>query len=390
MLDTLLEQAQRLGKPSWRSMLTHVAQLHEAHLHSPVSSFQFLWEEVPGGGEEKIYCDQWRFLHCALDTLSAEPQHAIRQVKNHLSLQQDSGFIPGWVWLENGFLHWNEMAACPPLWPIVVGDYLDQVGGLEDLPLFLKALSKQIHWFEKHRKTEEGGFFYLDILDRIWESGMREAPRFDLKKELPSKFACVDACSHLYKAYCLGQQWSQILGENPHPWQKKAEQLALWVNQVLFDESTGLYFDQWAVGTLSGCEGFWPLIAGIADSSTVRKSLDKWLLHPKCFGVHHSLSSLPLFDPRFELAPWKGPVYNLIVYWVARGLCSYGNYKEACELLEKALTSSADYFEKTGKVWEYYPPQGEDIEQLQPSPIADDLGSNPLIAMAAMWSSLSE
>ena len=37
-----------------------------------------------------------------------------------------------------------------------------------------KPLIRQIGWFERYRQAEGAGFFYTDILDRTWESGVDE------------------------------------------------------------------------------------------------------------------------------------------------------------------------------------------------------------------------
>jgi len=97
-------------------------------------------------------------------------------------------------------------------------------------------------------------------------------------------------------------------------------------------------------------------------------------------------------EPKFELRMWRGPTWNSMTYWAARGCLEYGRADAAHVLSERALDASARQFERTGTVWEFYHPHGGRPEDLQRkpqtpynTPCADYLGHNPLIALARLW-----
>jgi len=94
---------------------------------------------------------------------------------------------------------------------------------------------------------------------------------------------------------------------------------------------------------------------------------------------------------------WRGPTWNSMTRWAAAGCMRYQREDAAAALLEKALDATAEVFEKTGTIWEFYHPHGEDPrgihrkpETQQDAPCSDYLGHNPLIAMARMWGEARE
>jgi putative isomerase len=89
---------------------------------------------------------------------------------------------------------------------------------------------------------------------------------------------------------------------------------------------------------------------------------------------------------------WRGPTWNSMTYWAARGCLRYGRPDAARKLVERALDASAAQFELTGTVWEFYHPHGDDPRQVKRkphtpynTPCPDYLGHNPLIAMTRIY-----
>ena len=66
---------------------------------------------------------------------------------------------------------------------------------------------------------------------------------------------------------------------------------------------------------------------------------------------------MALSDPKFELRMWRGPAWNCMTYWAARGCLRYDRADAARKLLEAALDATATQFERTGTIWEFYHPQ---------------------------------
>jgi len=119
--------------------------------------------------------------------------------------------------------------------------------------------------------------------------------------------------------------------------------------------------------------------------------IDKHLLDPKEFFAAHPISTVALCDPKFELRMWRGPTWNCMTNWAARGCVRYGRKDAARKLLEAALDATAIQFKRTGTIWEFYHPQLGDERTLfrkargRKLPCEDYLGHNPLFAMVALW-----
>lgn len=407
----LVREAAALGKPSWRPMLVYVARLHERATHPPEPPFAYPWEEIgPGYGIGPAF-GHWDLVHEMLDELPAWPGHVREQLLNDLGLQLPNGFLPGSVYMPGSpsapmgqrarrthyeFDRGEE--GHPPVWVVAAGDYL----ALHPDPAleadFLDHLVRQIGWFEASRRARTGGFFYNDIVLHKWESGVDDGVRFDRTSADPP--ACVDATSHVYWLYAYAAQWSRELGRNPEPWQSRAGALTRFIRTRLWDPSSGFFYDSWAAGDPSrqtgAFEGIWPVVVGAATPEQAQRVIEGWILNPRRLFTPHPIATVARDDPRFSLRMWRGPAWNSMTYWAARGCVRYGRPDAARALLEAALDDSAAQFARTGTVWEYYHPEDGHPEALARKPYTrrnqpwpDYLGHNPLLAMARLWAECS-
>jgi len=394
MMDRLTSEIDRLGKPEWRPMLAYVAELHVKSTHPPRPPFPHPWEEIGPG-----YCygpafGHWDLIHAVLDTLPAEPEHARAQILNNLAAQQADGLVPGSIWMRDEEPRWSTDAGHPPVWPVAVQEYTALQGTDELLRACYPPLLRQIGWFERVRRAEGTGFFYTDILNRTWESGIDEGVRFDQAQ--PGPYACVDATSHLYALYQAAAEWSGILGYDPAPYDRQAAQLRVYIQDELYDPGSGFFYDIWAIQAPAArhlCfEGMWPVVVGAATADQARRVINEHLLNPDRFFTAHPICTVAHTDPGFELRMWRGPTWNSMTYWAARGCLRYGRPDAARTLVERALDASSVQFERTGTIWEFYHPHGgapRDLERKPHTqyntPCPDYLGHNPLIAMARTY-----
>lgn len=386
-------KTQTPGKAEWGPMLNYVADLHGRSVRPAVAPFPHPWEELGPG-----YCygpafGHWDIVHAILDILPIDGEQARRQIENNLAGQQDDGFLPGVIYVREGKAHWNDETGHPPVWPIAVQDYTDRYGP-DILPLAYEALVRQISWFEQKRSATENGFFYLDILKSTGESGVDEGIRFLHAK--PGPFACVDATSHVFAMYVYAGRWGQALGERSTEFTEKADALRSFIQEQLFVQDTEFFHDIWAVRDPSlrchSFEGLWPLVVGAATPEQARRAIRGNLMNPEKFFCEHPIATVAQDDPRFELRCWRGPAWNSMTYWAARGCMNYGAHRAAALLLERALDDSAVQFERTGTIWEFYHPQGGKPEDVQRKPdtefnrpCRDYLGHNPLLAMDRLY-----
>ncbi len=391
------------GKEAWKGMLNYTLELHKKSTHEKTYPFIFDWEEIGPG-----YCyapafGHWDIIHQVMDALVYNKEHGLRQLYNDIANQEASGMVPGSIWMPEGrskrkSVSWNKnTAGHPPVWMYAVDDYIEATDNKKLLMDFYPALIRQISWFENKRKAVGEGFFYNDILLKVWESGVDEGVRFDEVGLGP--WACIDATCHVYKMYDFAVKWSKELGMNAAFFEKRQNELKKFIQDSLYVEADKMFYDVWAVRDPSlrhfVYENLWPLISGSATTQQADALIDNYVLNSLHFFTPHPIPSVSVSDPKFELRLWRGPTWNSMSYWVARGCASYGRKDAAIKILERALDVTAMQYEKTGTIWEFYHPFGGEQKSLLRKPLRgvplaceDYLGHNPLIAMAKLYDDL--
>jgi neutral trehalase len=200
----------------------------------------------------------------------------------------------------------------------------------------------------------------------------------------------------VYGIYEHAAAWAKILGRQGSEWVEKAAALKALIQDRLWDEESGWFYDIWAVNNPAerhlAFEGMFPLLVGAARPDQARRAIDENLLNPRRFYTPHPISTVGVEDTLFELRMWRGPAWNSMTYWAARACLRYRQAKAARALLEPALDDSAAQFDRTGTIWEFYNSLGgrpEDVQRKPHTPFnqpcRDYLGHNPLIAMARLY-----
>lgn len=375
-------------------MLRYLAELHGRSVFPPLAHFKYPFESIGPGYQGGMVFGHIDLTHERLDTVRALPEHVRNQTRNELAGQQTDGLIPGIInFTADGKPSWKDFKGFPPIWVVSVDAYIERTSDVAFLRECLPALEKQISWFEAKRALPGGGFYYLDVVQKTWESGMDEGIRYDERPAAPA--AGVDASAHLFMLYDHAARWSRTLGRSPAAWERKAEILREFIRQNLWDEETGFFYDAWLIRGSGrrhlAFEGMWPMVVGAATPAQARRVIDEHLLNPQEFFTPHPIATVAVSDPKFELRMWRGPAWNCMTYWAARGCIGYGRMDAARRLLTAALDATAKQFERTGTLWEFYHPLLGDPESLlrKPSgrnvPCRDYVGHNPLFAMADLW-----
>lgn len=136
-------------------------------------------------------------------------------------------------------------------------------------------------------------------------------------------------------------------------------ELARTINAKCWDDERGFYFDvtdagridRWFVGA------YWTLIAKVASPAQARRMIEK-LSDPGFFGTPVPVPSLAASDPDFEpeTGYWRGAVWPPTTYMTICGLREYGFTKEAEAIARRWYNANAEFFVRTGTVWENLPP----------------------------------
>ena len=155
---------------------------------------------------------------------------------------------------------------------------------------------------------------------------------------------------------------ARVLGEDPSPFEERAEQTARAINEKLWDEDRGIYFDYDLVTKepirVYAAAGFSPFYAGIPDKAQARHLLG--LLEGSGFSVEdNDCYPVPSYDRYgYGFSPvqyWRGPVWVNINWLLLRGFERYGLEKQAEHLRRTTIE-----LVREGGFYEYFhPTQGK-------------------------------
>lgn len=138
----------------------------------------------------------------------------------------------------------------------------------------------------------------------------------------------------------------------------RAEKYAIFINQKLWDDKTGFYYD-WGKNnkrmTMRTIAGFWPMLGKIPNKAQLTRLVEH-LEDPKSFNTKHRVPTHPADEVGFNGDYWAGAVWVPTNTMVIEGLELNGEHKLAREIAMNHLNATTEVFLKTGTAWEnYYP-----------------------------------
>jgi glycogen debranching enzyme len=149
--------------------------------------------------------------------------------------------------------------------------------------------------------------------------------------------------------------------EDEGRFERQYEQIKGRINQVLWDEKTGLYLNRfWESdgGQFSyrkSASVFYLMAAGVPDERQARRMVLEHLLNPKEFWGTYVLPSISRDDPTFpEQYYWRGTTWPPLNYFAYEGLKRYGYDDIAAQLVEKTYRLVKPNWDATGALWENY------------------------------------
>ena len=278
--------------------------------------------------------------------------------------QNETGFIPHRMAPAQP----SEISQPPVLaWAAWQVHTFDKMRDREFLKRSFDVTQRHVTWFMKSRRLDgepppdkaidHGTPLYA------WksgdESGADNSPRFDSG----AQFAAVDLSAYLASECWTLQKMAQQLGfrELAKTWGQRGDTIAEAARKQLWDNERGFFFDRKApdgewIGVWSH-SGFLPLWAGIATPEQAKRLRDH--LVSKKFWTAMPVPSVARDDPAFKNDMWRGPTWANINYLIIRGLQRYGFEKEAADLRDRTLAGIAEWYGKTGAVYEFYDCDGK-------------------------------
>jgi hypothetical protein len=189
----------------------------------------------------------------------------------------------------------------------------------------------------EYRHSPAAGQAYTEKFAKF-ESGWDTSVRWD--SGCSNKDAVDLNCFLVVQYRCLAHMAQEIgLDSDVKLWQEKAETLAALINEKLWDEKAGLYFDydidRGALSRVKSPAGLFPLWAHIAPKergdAMIRNLTDTNLFWP-------SLPAVAYNHPEYRAEEyWRGPTWINLYYLVLSGVQQYGYAQVAKEMKDHIL-----------------------------------------------------
>ncbi len=306
----------------------------------------------------------WDSVFHALAMVNYNPEIAKSAIDAVLSQMREDGFMPHMM---------NPTDSSDVTQPQVlawgVWELYKKTGDKEYLKKHADKLEKYLAWDNANRDNNGNGLLEWltepgEILCKCGESGQDDSPRFDGDEELDaidfSVFASQDA-RYLSKIF-------REIGDfvRAEKWEKISKDFAEKINEILWCEEDGVYYDRGVEGTFSKIltpTSFFPMMAGIASKEQAEKLVEK-LTDRKLLWRPAPVPTVAKNHPTYAPSMWRGGVWLNLNYFVVIALKKYG-YEELAETLRfKTLEMVKKWYEKTGTIFEFYDPENKIVPYL--------------------------
>jgi len=304
--------------------------------------------------------DMWLWDSCfhALGYRTFSPEFAAEVLRAVLAAQREDGFLAHRV-SPTGISDVTQ----PPLlaWTFF------ELFRLTHAPSLLEKAYPQIvrfiEWILENRRVEKSGLLAWkttrDELCRSPESGMDNSPRFDRGEPIEA----VDFNAYVVNEMKCLSEMALLLQRygDAAAWKEQAERLSRTLNELLWDETDGFYYDRTLDGErirLKASSGFLPLFAGAADERQAARVVDH-LRSPEEFWTVFPVPSVARNEDCYELDMWRGPTWLHIDLLIVEGLKRYGFREPARALSAKALSAVEHWYARLGSIYEFYDPDGK-------------------------------
>ncbi len=253
----------------------------------------------------------------------------------------------------------------PPVLAWAAWRVFEVTGDEQFLSQCYEPLGRFMDWLFAYRDMNENGLLewikeFAQERCRCGESGWDNSPRFD--RELIDDH--VDLNSYVVREMQMLAKMAEVLDEQ-NEWAARADQLAALVDERLWHDEIGLYFDrspgadrrEWMTMKSGAC--FLPMIAGIPSRQRARRMVDEHLTNESEFWGATPVPTVAFDEREYSDDMWRGPTWMNNNFLIWEGLKRYGFDDVADELRRRSLQSIQYWYEESTGIFEYYDPRCE-------------------------------
>ena len=329
--------------------------VNKVNVHSPEGKIPCRWTTPDRVPHKRMWLWDSVFHALAIVTYNGElAKDAIRAV---LAMQRNDGFIAAMM-----TPYTCSDLTQPEVLAFGVWEVYNKTGDRDFLLECVDKLERYLTWDIKNRDSNGNGilewFTTPDYTEnKCGESGQDNSPRFEFDEEMDavdfSAFLIHDA-EFLAKIYTeLGRE------EDAKRWLDYCDSARIKMNELLWDDKTGMYYDRLMSGKLTGVltpASFFPMFAGVPTKEQAERMV-KLLTDENLMWTPVPLPTVAKNHPMYSTDMWRGGVWVNMNYLVIRGLRRYGYTSLADELVKKTLDTINKWYLKTGVIYEFFDPE---------------------------------
>lgn len=288
-----------------------------------------------------------------------------RTLDNFYSHQHEDGFICREIYEEEAGEQWTRDDPCstgPNVLPWAEWEYFLSTGNVDRLSRVFDPLCAYHKWLQLNRSWPDGSYWSTGFgcgMDNI----PRQAPGYN--PELSHGFmSWIDTCAQQYLSANILVEMAKVLGREDEVQWLREEMVLLGntVNNTMWREADGYYYDKYRDGTLNGVKtvgSYWTLIADLVPE----ERRDRFVAHldnEAEFKRPNRVPALSADSPFYNKETggyWRGGIWAPTNYMVLCGLAKHGYNELAYDIAEAYVRNVVEVFNQTGTVYENYAPE---------------------------------
>ena len=337
---------------------------------APEGSLPYSWSSANRAADYNMY--MWDGMMQTISMNTVDPTLSVDYISAFLHYQNSTGQMCSIISPYEKDRRGCSTDAMPPNIALTTWDNYLQQPNRTFLASAFPSLERYIDWDLNNRRGPVNGTAqFLLAWDNAGEAGMDHEQNF-CPGDTYWRGECgphhhgsaylhygLDFANYIvYESQALAKMATELgLSDRSAHWTSLAANITDEMNTLLWDESTGFYYDRYFNGTLMPFKtiaGFYPLLIEgglipkdkIARIVAMMKTPDFWTAVP--------LPTVAVSTPDFSSDLDRGPMWLQQNFYVIRGLELQGYHSEAAELKAKSIGIVREYYEKWGVVFEFY------------------------------------
>lgn len=360
---------QELPRPIWDGHGDHIDTYYKAweiafrNLKKPLPNTGFVSNYIDTAFNNHIF--MWDSCFILLFGKYANKIFCFQNTLNNFySHQHRDGYICRAISEELGtdrFTRYDPSGTGPEIMPWCEWEYYLNFNDKERLSKVFPPLMAYHRWMKEHFTWRDGSYFSTG-----WGCGMDNIPRQNGECD-PSfshgHMVWVDSCMQELLSCKTLLKMAKEIGRNEFEDELTQEIKILEdiINEKLWDEKSGFYYDLWVNGEHNGVRhigAFWAMLADCASNERIEK-LVEYLEDENEFKTPTRIPSLSKSNKHYNSQGgyWLGGVWAPTNYMVLKGLDNYKKYTLSHEIGRDYLNSVVEVYRDSNTLYENYAPE---------------------------------